>query len=250
MPSSIPPPGRRLLLVLSVIFPPGGYCYLCGDAAGGSTVPACRRCRGLLALQAPRCRVCRRYLTRPGPGGRQPVNRCRQCLVLPPPFLGVTAAGAYTGLLRWAVGRFKGARETWLVHVLAAILAEAVAADGIRVDVVVPVPGEPRRLRQRGYNPPALLAAQVARRLRLPLHQALTRWPGPPQARLTQRDRWLHTGGVYRLRVGAGLAGARVLLLDDVITTGATLTACTRLLLGAGAAFVWCGAVADTPRRM
>lgn len=234
---------------MSFIFPPGGYCYLCGDAAGGPRAPLCRRCRGLLAFRTPRCRVCRRSLIRPGGDGPPAGRRCRHCLVLPPPYMGVTAAGTYTGLLRWAVGRFKGAGETWLVHVLGALLAEALAADGLRADVVVPVPGEPRRLRRRGYNPPALLAGFVARRLGLPLYEALSRRPGPPQARLTQRDRWLHSAGVYRVRAGVRLDGARILLLDDVITTGATLAACTRLLLGAGAAYVWCAAAADTPRR-
>lgn len=245
--------------MLSLLCPPGNCCSVCGMTGEALTDSLCSTCRRNLIDRGPRCRVCRRRFapsaataitatTDPRP--RIPIV-CRRCRILPPPFLGVTTIGLYDGLLRWSIGRLKGATETWLARPLGGCLAEAVAADGIQVDLVVPVPAEPRRLRRRGYNPPQLLAAAVSQHLRVPLYEALSRNPGPPQARLGQRERWLAaTHGYRRRRAGwahSRLAGTRVLLVDDVITTGATLSACTFALLQAGAALVWCGAAADAP---
>src|SRR6267378_1337877 len=120
-------------------------------------------------------------------------------------------------------------------------LAEMVGAEGDRLEaeVVVPVPLHRERERERGYNQAALLSKPLAKRLRLP-HKAVllmrTRARARPEKQiLTLEESWESVRGAFATRPGSQVDNLRVLLLDDVLTTGATLDACARALLEAGA---------------
>ena len=107
-------------------------------------------------------------------------------------------------------------------------------------DAVVPVPLDRGRLRERGYNQAEIIAKPLARLLGIPFRSCLllrTR-PRPNQLRLTRRERWETVRGAYATHKAAQVDKLRVLLVDDVFTTGATLDACSRALKGAGAARV------------
>jgi ComF family protein len=107
----------------------------------------------------------------------------------------------------------------------------------LAADVIVPVPLHPSRLRERGYNQAELIARPLARLLRIPFKSYLlvrTR-PRPDKVRLTRRERWETVRGAYAMHEGAKVDKIRVLLVDDVFTTGATLDACSRALRTAGA---------------
>ncbi len=104
-------------------------------------------------------------------------------------------------------------------------------------DVVVPVPLHRDRQRERGYNQAELIAQPLARRLRLPCKSLLlvrTR-PRPGKLHLTSEERWESVRGAFATRPGSQVDNLRVLLVDDVMTTGATLDACAQALRGAGA---------------
>ena len=112
--------------------------------------------------------------------------------------------------------------------------------EGFAADAVVPVPLDRGRLRERGYNQAELIAKPLARMLGIPFRSYLlvrTR-PRPNQLRLTRRERWETVRGAYATHKTAQVDKLRVLLVDDVFTTGATLDACSRALKGAGAARV------------
>lgn len=113
---------------------------------------------------------------------------------------------------------------------------------GVAFDAVVPVPLHPARLRERGYNQAELIARPLARllKLRLATFLLVRTKPRPPRLLLTFRERWETVRGAYETRRGAQVDKLRILLVDDVFTTGATLDACSRALLAAGAASV-CG---------
>jgi ComF family protein len=107
-------------------------------------------------------------------------------------------------------------------------------------EVVVPVPLDRGRLQERGYNQAELIAKPLARLLGIPFRSYLlvrTR-PRPNQLRLTRRERWETVRGAYATHKTAQVDKLRVILVDDVFTTGATLDACSRALKGAGAARV------------
>jgi ComF family protein len=118
-------------------------------------------------------------------------------------------------------------------------LVEIVNADGERLsaDVVVPVPLHREREKERGYNQAALLSNPLAKRLRLP-HKAvlLMRTRARPDKQvLSLEERWESVRGAFATRPGSQVDNLRVLLVDDVLTTGATLDACARALREAGA---------------
>jgi ComF family protein len=123
----------------------------------------------------------------------------------------------------------------WFAERLAEVVKEQGSA--LAADVVVPVPLHRQRERERGYNQAALLSKPLAKRLGLP-HKAalLMRTRARPEKQiLTLEERWESVRGAFATRPGSQVDNLRVLLLDDVLTTGATLDACARALLEAGA---------------
>jgi ComF family protein len=100
----------------------------------------------------------------------------------------------------------------------------------------VPVPLHRQRERERGYNQAALISKPLAKRLRLPHKTLLMRTKARPDKRiLTPEERWESVRGAFATRPGSHVDNLRVLLVDDVLTTGATLDACARALREAGA---------------
>lgn len=152
---------------------------------------------------------------------------------------GAIAAFVYGGAIADAITRFKYGARPDLARPLCDLLWRAITPHAVRLSasVVVPVPLHPARLAERGFNQSALLARLVARRLGAPcLPLALARVRDTPrQASLGRADRLSNVSGAFVARQPGGLAGRPVLLVDDVSTTGATLAACARAALEAGA---------------
>lgn len=136
----------------------------------------------------------------------------------------------------------------------AARLAEVLAAESkeLAADVVVPVPLHPTRLRERGYNQAELIARPLARRLGLPMHSWLLMRtkPRPEKQKLSVHERWDSVRGAFAARPGSPVDNLSVLLVDDVMTTGATMDACARVLRRAGARRVIALAVARAARNI
>ena len=146
----------------------------------------------------------------------------------------------YGGAVATAIVRFKYAGRSDLAHRFSAIMASASALATPDVDLVVPVPLHPRRLVERGFDQAALLGAPIARRLGIPhAPRALLRTRATvPQASLERDARSANVANAFRCAAPRHVAGRRVLLVDDVRTTGATLSACAEALRTAGAADV------------
>jgi ComF family protein len=150
----------------------------------------------------------------------------------------VHAAGTYGGPLRRAIHRFKYEGERALAAELGALVAARVAHDLARgrvLDVVVPVVTHVIRARERGYDHAALLAAEVAARAGLPLRAPLRRIrASKAQVDLDRAARATNVRGAFVAEAGA-LRGLRVALVDDVVTTGATVAAASGAIHAAGA---------------
>jgi ComF family protein len=162
--------------------------------------------------------------------------------------------GAYTDAMAGAIILLKYQQVMPLAKWFASNVRKTFDANNemCRADVVVPVPAHALRLRERGYNQAELIAKPLARSLGLPCRSYLLvrTHPRPDKLRLTLRERWRTVRGAYTIRQGLRVDNLRVLLVDDVLTTGATLDACSRALRKAGAAKVVALTVARAiPRR-
>jgi ComF family protein len=147
------------------------------------------------------------------------------------------AFGYYGGALATAIRRLTYEDQPCLARPLGYLLRRACRAAEIDADAVVPVPLHPRRLAERGYNQSALLAARVARELGAPLLTSVLarEVDTASQVELSGQERQTNVAGAFSATSRASVEGRALVLVDDVSTTGATLDACRRVLLTAGA---------------
>jgi ComF family protein len=146
---------------------------------------------------------------------------------------------AVAGLVRKIVHEFKYGHQQFLRYPLADWLLETLddpRLQGRRFDVVVPVPLHAARKRERGFNQAELLASLFAARAGLPMRELLERIRyTTTQTAFDRTERMENLHNAFRLRKNADVRGLRVLLIDDVLTTGSTLSECARVLKAAGA---------------
>ena len=208
----------------------GGVCEACWESLPG--------------LVQSRCRVCDESLEGLAASAEEPGLRCGRCLLNPPPFRSLKAAAPYSGSARRILIAFKFGGADYLAPRLARVLVDRLPAPGA-LDEATAVPAT-ARARRRGDHAADLLGAAVASLVDAPFDpgrlvkiRSNERQSGLPLARRAENVR-----GVFRARAGAP---RRVLLVDDVATSGATARECARLLLGAGAedVLVWCFARAS-----
>ena len=237
---------RRLLqeaghAMASLVFP--APCRICESTLQtASRIPVCSRClESLRPLPDPACQVCGRpFLSALAGAPRVPL--CQLCRRNVYGFDLARSYGVYDATMVRAITLLKYHAVTPLGGWFAARVAELIArqAESFLADVVVPVPLHAARLRERGYNQAELIGRPLAKRLRLPLRPCLLvrTKPRPDKLKLTRQERWRTVRGAYAIREGARVDKLRVLLVDDVFTTGATLDACSRALRRDGASRV------------
>lgn len=226
---------------LDAIYPP--RCRFCkayleeGDAA--CFCAACRR--RIRLIGSPLCTTC----GRPFAGAGREDHRCGECLVRRPFFARARAWACYSrdaeepDPLREVIQRFKYGRRVSLGKPLGRLMAagcRGLFPEG-SLDGLIPVPLHPKRLRWRGFNQALVLAREVSRRWELPLHPfALARLKETlPQTELGEEERKRNVRGAFAVASREAVAGKRLLVVDDVYTSGATVNECARALLRGGA---------------
>lgn len=226
----------------SVLFP--APCRICGTIlAEASRIPICGTClEGFQRIGEPMCHCCGRPFVSPAAAeAAQPL--CRLCRNSYYAFDRARSYAMYDDALSSAVVLLKYEGVKSLGDWFAARLAEAAFQEAMewKPDLVVPVPLHADRLRERGYNQADLIAKPFARRLKLKFGRYLLfrTKPRPAQLVLSRAERWSSVRGAYATRAGARVDNLRILLVDDVLTTGATLDACSRALKKAGASAVF-----------
>jgi ComF family protein len=213
-------------------------------------IPVCRRC-----LKAPQplsaeffCVSCRTPFQNAFPLDAE--GRCALCRSGLRGFDAAYCFGAYEGVLRELIHLYKYGKIQTLARPLGDLLAAALPRDQ-EWNVLVPVPLHWRRQWERGFNQSELLARSIARRTAIPVVNALRRTHATlTQAQLSNTNRRRNVTNAFRCKPAAAVAGKRILLIDDVMTTGSTGAACALALKRAGALKVALLTVARVDRRL
>ena len=222
-----------LSALADLLFPP--QCLGCGTALAASVPPLfCQSCQEHLPwITAPLCTCC-------GTPFQAGVSHlCGACLAQPPAFNLARSLFRYQEPLRSRILALKFQHDLSLLPGLAALCRQAAAcADFAEPDCIVPVPLHPIRLRERGFNQAQHLARSCFPQWqeRIAPHLLLRLEHSPPQTSLGGRARRRNLRGVFSLAKGMRITGQKVLVVDDVFTTGATVEACAQALKQAGAA--------------
>ncbi len=229
-----PFPPRALL---DIIYPRA--CAGCGGPVGLEGDYLCWDCQANLPyVRTPFCARC----GDPVAGQVDAVFECWACARARPHFDRARSVARYDGIMRELLRAFKYSGAVWLRRDLARLLAACAESelDLTAVDAVAPVPLFPARRRARGYNQAELLSGTLAGWLGRPHFPGALRRARetPTQTHLTAADRATNVRDAFVSRGGDRLAGLRLLLVDDVMTTGATVNECARALKAAGAAAV------------
>ena len=231
--------------VLDLVLP--RFCPLCGEVSDRAGRLICWRCFARLPLHTVNDAICRCCGLAPE-GKVDEEFLCEVCRRAPPHFDHARTAAPFRGGIRTMLHDFKYNHATWLRADLVDLLEGAVHTyyDPSQIDLVLPVPLHASRQRKRSYNQAALLAASLARRLRLEMRADLLKrnWATPTQTRLSARARRENVRGAFGLTQPEWTRGRTLLVVDDVMTTGATFDAVARCLKTSGAWRVWALAAA------
>jgi len=219
--------GRRLTAaILNSIYP--SICPSCNNRSDSfQHSPLCTNCwRGIKRYSGPSCRICA------APLASVYASICQRCLTHPPSFSVVLNYGIYSDALAEAINlmKFSGLRR--FANPLGKMLLnlEMPECDGI-----IPVPLSKKALRERGFNQALLMAKVISRNLKIPLYMdmLLKIRDTSPQVGLSAKERMKNIRGAFK--ASGKINNLRLLLLDDVMTTGATVMECSRALMRAGA---------------
>ncbi len=208
-------------------------CLFCGAAVGEVAAQAiCPECEARIEwVESPLCTCCGVVFP-----ARDGLDRlCGLCQTEPPPFARARAAALYEGPAADAVKRFKFARRMAYLPLMQSWLQRPACLElAAGADLLVPVPLHPRRLKARGFNQ-ALLLAQGLTEAPVALDVLLRVRHTVPQLKLNPRERRDNVKGAFAVPDPARVKGKKILLVDDLFTTGATVRECARVLRRAGA---------------
>src|SRR5437016_5360407 len=228
--------------LVSLLYPP--VCTICGaNIRAGAYL--CDHCEGkAIRIVAPFCQKC----TEPFEGAITGAFTCANCAHRTFHYDAAVAAYRSRGIVREIIHDFKYGRQIYLRHLVARWLCAAFDDERLRgrkFDIIVPVPLHPTRQRERGFNQASLLAELLTARVSVPCKPVLKRIRyTTTQTALDRAERMENLHNAFRLRRNANVRGLRVLLIDDVLTTGSTLSECARILKRSGAISVYAATAA------
>jgi ComF family protein len=215
-------------VALDFLFPP--FCVDCGKE-GDFICSACQA--SLVRIEPPVCPKC----------GKPQINEmlCVNCANWEADIDGIRSPFRFEGVIRKAIHEFKYRNLRAIAGRLAKLLSEYMVENPVPCEVFVPVPLHSKRLKERGYNQSALLAKELSRLTGLPVDSSclIRNSYNVPQAKTRNvEERRQNVIGIFSCK-SEDLRNKKVLLIDDVTTSGATLDACASVLKTAGAMSVW-----------
>ena len=227
--------------LLNILFP--SRCPVCDNNSDSyAHNPICLSCWGeIRKYEGPSCGICGT------PTVSLHTTTCRQCMEARPPYARILYYGIYEGVLKESIHLLKFNSCKRLAKPLGSLMSGLPLE---KSDGIVPVPLHIRRLQQRGFNQTAVLGLHLSRESGVPLMPDVLRKvrETPPQTDVTGKERLKNVKNAFS--VSGDVRGLSLLLVDDVITTGATVRECSRVLMDAGAKSVTVAALARSMPRL
>jgi ComF family protein len=225
---------QRINRLLQALLP--NACVLCGATPD----LLCEACARTLPRLTHHCSRCAEPM-------HTPTELCGQCVQQPPPFQRVIAPWLYAQPLDFLIKSLKFNQQLAMARLLGQQLATLVADQKPHIDAIIPVPLHPSRLRQRGFNQALEIARPLSRQLGIPIdaHSVIRTQATPSQTRLTKEQRKRNLQQAFAVK--KPLTFKRVAIVDDVMTSGQTVTALTHTMQQAGISHTEIWICARTP---
>ncbi|MBI2083741.1 MAG: ComF family protein [Deltaproteobacteria bacterium] len=232
---------RAVSSILNFIFP--NKCIACRIFSKEVLCASCQE--KFPSLPSSYCSLCARPFFSPDPSEERG-HLCGDCLVSKPPFEKVYPLGLYQGILADLVGRMKYRKEERIADLLGEWLGTKLQTQDLSIDLIVPVPLHRERLRERGFNQAARISDAIGRILKIPVekYDFVRVRRTPLQTTLNREERMKNLKEAFQVLDPKKIDGKKLLLVDDVYTTGSTLTAATKALLKVGVQSVSASVVA------
>jgi competence protein ComFC len=231
-----------LRAIASLLYPP--VCTICGANVRADEY-LCSHCESkTIRIVAPFCQTC----SEPFEGAITGAFTCANCAHRTIHFDAAVAVYRSRGIVRELIHDFKYRRQIYLRHLVARWLCSAMNDERLRArrfNIIIPVPLHPARQRERGFNQATLLAELLSAEISIQSKPLLERIRyTTTQTALDRAERMENLHDAFRLRKNTDVRGLQVLLIDDVLTTGSTLSECARVLKRAGAISVYAATAA------
>lgn len=219
------------MMFLDLLFPPKTTCLICKNSI--KTGYICEKCKSTLKfINGNSCFICGKSLDYEG--------ICHDCLHYGHVFKRNVSAFEYDDIMKSLIARFKYFKERQLAAFFAEYMANSLEGMKWPIDVIVPVPLHKSKLDERGYNQAELLARELSYKFDIFMSKALRRIRGTPtQTALHREERIKNVKGAFKIMYKETVIDKVVLLVDDILTTGATLDECARVLKDSGAKEVY-----------
>jgi len=229
--------------ILDIIYPSKILCLFCRKEPGDDNdYELCRSCMSLLPFLSEKiCMKCGRPILVMGPDGV-----CSECKSTYRYFDCVASVFEFSGIIQGALYRLKFDGEMEIAQAIGKFMADKLQKTGWEIDVIIPVPLHPDRLSERGFNQSYLLSQEIGRRCNIDVYgEVLIRQRyTESQVPLSRLQRMRNVKDAFSIKESRVIKDRNVLLVDDIMTTGATLNECSSILKKHGARKVYCLAAA------
>ena len=237
--------------ILELIFPEKYICFICEDYGKDIKGNLCSICREeLVFITQNSCSICGRKIE--SEKSIENIIKCKECIKRPHYYFKSVSPLSYERDIKMAIYNFKYNDRQHMYRLFGRLMVESILENDLEhVDIVVPVPLYKDREKKRGFNQAALLAKYISNYLKLELDIKNLRRDKHTNAqnKLDRSQRKRNISGVFGLRDNQAFINKRVLLIDDIYTTGSTVDECSRILLENGATQVFVSTLAVTPDR-
>lgn len=237
-----------MIVFSNLIFPEKNICFVCGDYGSDILENLCSICREQLVFIIRGCSVCGRGLE--DIIESEKIIRCAQCIKHPHYFKKSISVLSYEGTIKNLIHRFKYSDHSHMYKMFGRLMVKTIKENDFEyVDLIVPVPLHVNRLKKRGYNQAELLASFIGAEfdLKVDTKALIRQTETSAQNKLDKSERAKNIEGVFNILDNFDFSQKKILLIDDIYTTGSTVDECSKVMIEHGAEEIFVATLAATP---